>query len=103
MKRSYVVSRAASADLREITKYTLKAWGEAQCRTYIAALERSAEAVAKGEGIFKDMSWLIPDLRMVTSGRHYIFCIPRAGKPALILAILHDQMDLMERLKERLR
>jgi plasmid stabilization system protein ParE len=35
-------------------------------------------------------------------GRHYLFCLPRQGQPALILAILHERMDLMTRLKGRL-
>lgn len=103
MSRSYVVSKGAAADLREIVRYTVKQWGEAQCRTYVAELEKAAEAVAKGEGVFKDMSLLVPGLRVAVSGKHTIFCMPQAGKPALILAILHERMDLMERLKERLR
>jgi toxin ParE1/3/4 len=103
VSRSYVVSKGAAADLREITQYTLKTWGEVQRRTYIADLERSAEALAKGEGVFKDMGFVISGLRMVLSGKHYIFCMPQDGKPSVILAILHERMDLMERLKERLR
>ncbi len=55
-----MVNRGTAADLREITKYTVKTWGEARCRTYIAAQEKSAQAEANGKGIFKDMSWLIP-------------------------------------------
>ncbi len=102
MSRSYVVSRGAAADLREIAKYTLKNWGEVQCRAYIADLEKSAESVAKGEGVFKDMSSLLPDLRMAACGKHFIFCMPQAGKPAVILAILHERMDLIDRLRGRL-
>ena len=54
MRRPYVVSKGAAADLRDITKYTVAKWGQAQCRAYSAELERAAEAVAKGEGVFKD-------------------------------------------------
>lgn len=103
MRRPYVVSKGAAADLRDITKYTLANWGEAQCRTYIAELEKMAVAVAKGEGVFKDMSSLLPGLRMATSGKHCIFCMPQAGAPSVILAVLHERMDLMARLKSRLR
>lgn len=103
MTRSYVVSAEAAADLREITKYTLAQWGEAQCRAYIAELEIAAEAVASGTGVFKDMSALIPGLRMISCGKHYLFCMPRHGAPAVLLAILHERMDLMARLRQRLR
>lgn len=103
MSRSYVVSNGAAADLRDITQYTLKTWSEEQRRAYIAALENRAEALAKGEGVFRDMSFVMPGLRMVLSGKHYIFCMPQEGKPSVILAILHERMDLLERLKHRLR
>lgn len=33
---------------------------------------------------------------------HFVFCVLRPGKPALVLAILHPRMDLMARLKRRL-
>ena len=33
---------------------------------------------------------------------HYIFCLPRDDAPALIVAILHERMDLMARLADRL-
>jgi toxin ParE1/3/4 len=103
MKRSYVVSKGAAADLRDIAKYTFTTWGEQQRRAYIAELEKSAEALAKGEEIFKDMSFVLPSLRMTGCGKHYIFCMPQEGKPSVILAVLHQSMDLMERLKDRLR
>ena len=103
MTRPYVVSKGAAADLREITRYTLAQWGETQCRTYIAELERAATTVATGDGIFKDMSFLLPGLRMVWSGKHCIFCMPQPGQPAIILGVFHEKMDIIARLKNRLR
>jgi toxin ParE1/3/4 len=102
VKPAYVVSKGAAADLRDITKYTISTWGEAQCKVYVAELEAAAQAVAKGEGAFKDMSQLLPGLRMAHCGKHYMFCMPQANSPSLILAILHERMDLMARLKSRL-
>ena len=102
MTRFYVLSGAAEEDLRGITQHTLEQWGAVQCRTYIAALEAKAVAVAKGEGVFKDMSSLIPGLRVATSGKHYIFCLSRPNALPIILAILHERMDIMARLKGRL-
>jgi toxin ParE1/3/4 len=100
--RSYVVSRAAAADLREITRYTVKQWGEGECRAYIAELEQCTEALAKGAGVYNDMSELYPGLRVAACGHHYIFCLPRADAPALVIAILHERMDIMVCLKARL-
>ncbi|EQB99260.1 plasmid stabilization protein [Photorhabdus temperata subsp. temperata M1021] len=46
----------------------------------------------------KDMSALFPGLRMGRYEHHYVFCLPREGAPALIVAIFHERMDLMTRL-----
>lgn len=102
MTPPYILTKGAEADLRDITHYTVAQWGTEQCRTYIASLEEKAEAVARGQGVFKDMSALMPGLRVATSGKHYIFCVPRPDAPAVILAILHERMDILARLKSRL-
>ncbi len=103
MTRPYILSGDAEDDLHGIIEYTAKQWGAAQCRAYTSALEIKATEVALGQGTFKDMSSIMPGLRMATSGKHYIFCLPRQGQPALILAILHERMDLMARLQNRLK
>ncbi|HKT16373.1 MAG TPA: type II toxin-antitoxin system RelE/ParE family toxin [Allosphingosinicella sp.] len=103
MTASFVLTRAAEADLRKIIRYTHKQWGSAQTRSYIAKLEHDIERLAAGEGMFKDMSELYPALRMIRCEHHYIFCLPRDGAPALIVAIFHERMDLMTRLAGRLK
>jgi hypothetical protein len=51
---------------------------------------------------FKDMSAIYPALRMARCQHHYVFCLPQEDAPALIVAILHERMDLMKRLADRL-
>jgi toxin ParE1/3/4 len=48
------------------------------------------------------MSSLLPGLRVAACRKHYIFCMHRADAPAQILAILHERMDVIARLKSRL-
>ena len=103
MSSDYVLSSAAEADLRDIVRYTLKEWGDIQARRYLAKLKDGIEGVAAGRGHFKIMSALFPDLRMALCEHHYIFCLPRDDAPALVVAILHERMDLMMRLAKRLR
>ena len=102
MSKHYVLAKAAAADLIEIIRYTNQQWGRAQCLTYISQLEKAADSVAKGEGAFKNMDLLHPQLRMANYGRHFIFCLPRANARPLILAIFHERMDIMARLRGRL-
>ncbi len=102
MSVQYVLTLAAEADLRGIVRYTRKAWGDAQARSYAAKLERGLEATVSGQGAFRDMSALYPGLRMARCEHHFIFVLPRDAAPALVVAIFHERMDLMARLQERL-
>ena len=99
----YVLLPSADADLREILRYTRKQWGEAQARAYVAKLKRCVEKIATGQGFSKDLTVLYPGLRMVHCEHHYIFCLPRADDPAVVVAIFHERMDLMTRVADRLK
>lgn len=103
MTKPYVLTEAAEADLRSIIRYTRREWGQAQVRHYVGELERCIDRVAFGRGAIKDMSALYPSLRVAHCGHHFIFCLPREGEPALILAIFHERMDIMTRLADRLK
>lgn len=103
MSAGYVLTSAAEADLRGIVRYTRKRWGEAQTRSYLAKLTRGIEAIAAGQGFSKDLCALYPGLRMAKCEHHYLFCLPRDDAPALVVAIFHEQMDLMARLADRLK
>ena len=99
---AYVLTAAAEADLRSIIRHTHQQWGEAQARSYAAKLTRGTERLAAGQGRYKDLSSLYPALRVSRCEHHYLFCLPRADAPALIVAILHERMDLIARLTDRL-
>lgn len=100
---AYVLTRAAEADVRGIIQHTRKEWGDAQVRRYIAKLEQGIAHVAAGHEPFKDMTTLYPALRMAHCQHHYVFCLPRKEAPALVVAILHERMDLLARLADRLQ
>ena len=68
----------------------------------VAKVESSIVHLATGRGAFKDMSDLHPALRMARCEHHYIFRLPRAGEPSLVVALFHERMDLMTRLQSRL-
>lgn len=88
--------------MRGIIRYTRKQWGDIQVRRYVTALEQGIACLATDQGTFKDMSALYPALRMAHCEHHYVFCLPRENVPALIVVILHERMDLLARLADRL-
>ncbi|CAM3855426.1 type II toxin-antitoxin system RelE/ParE family toxin [Agrobacterium radiobacter] len=99
---AYILTAEAESDLRSVIRYTRTQWGAAQVRRYVSGLERGIATLAEGKGSFEDMSVLHPALRMARCQHHYVFCLPREDAPALIVAILHERMDLMKRLVDRL-
>lgn len=99
---AYILTAEAESDLRSVIRYTRAQWGAAQVRRYVSGLERGIANLAEGRGPFKDMSALYPALRMARCQHHYVFCLPREDAPALIVAILHERMELMKRLVDRL-
>lgn len=100
--RGYALTDEAEADLRSIIRRTRKTWGNDQVRRYADLLEQGMARLAAGEGPCREMSEIHPRLRMTHCEHHYLFCLPRDDAPALIVAILHERMDLMVRLIGRL-
>lgn len=102
MTRSYILTDDAANDMRGIIRNTRKTWGAAQARRYADSLEKGIIRLAGDPARFRDMGALYPGLRMAHCDHHYVFCLPRDEAPALIVAILHERMDLMTRLADRL-
>jgi toxin ParE1/3/4 len=102
VSQPYILSPGAERDLANIANYTAGHWGEPQARTYAKKLHGSIQKVALGVHPYKDMGHLHPNLRMARCEHHCILCLPQQDAPALIIAILHERMDLIERLKRRL-
>jgi len=100
--RPFVYAREAQAELRQILSYTTQQWGAAQARAYAGQIDSAANDLATGQGLFKDWGSVLPGLRVKAAGSHFVFCVLRPGKPALVLAILHQRMDLLARLQRRL-
>ncbi len=99
---AYILTAEAESDLRLVIRYTGAQWSAAQIRRYVSTLERGIANLGEGKGPSKDMSALYPALRMTRCEHQYIFCLLREDAPALIVAILHERMDLMKRLADRL-
>ena len=89
-------------DLQEIVFYTAERWGVTQVRKYMAGLELKMEAIATGAAHTKSLDKLIAGLKVGRYERHYIFGVERPSAPMLILAVFHEKMSVIERLKDRL-
>lgn len=99
----YERSRAALQDWQGIVEYTLERHGITQTEKYTAGLILCMEAMAQETGYFKDIDVSGRIVRIKHCQKHYIFALIRKNSPMMVIAIFHERMDLMTRLKDRLQ
>ncbi len=90
----------ADSDLEDIWRYTLGRWGAAQADRYIDQLADCFSAIGDGQVHTRELKGNAKGARLYRCQHHYICYLP--FDPPLIIAILHERMDLLARLKDRL-
>lgn len=90
---SFVLARAAYADLEDIERYTLETWGETQRDAYICALFDQFDAVAGNPALGRARPELAEGVRSLPHEQHVIFYEVVAGR-CHILRVLHHARDV---------
>lgn len=96
----YALTLDAEEDLSDIWVYTYETWGRAQADKYYDLLAACFEAIGGGAAQSKTLRGLPEGVRIHRCEHHYIFFIEQ-DRP-IIIAILHERMDFLQRLKDRL-
>lgn len=96
----YDLTLAAETDLRDIWRYTYKTWGFDQAEKYFDQIEACCEAVGDGRARSKVLEGLQEGVHIHRCEHHFIVWL--AGTRPIIIAILHERMDFVRRLKSRL-
>lgn len=99
----YERSPVVDEDWQSIVDYTFDEYGEAQVRKYTQGLLKCMDSMSQGEGQFKDKKVLRRTVRIKHCQKHYIFGVIKPDVPMLVIAIFHERMELMKRLKKRLK
>lgn len=99
---NYKLALAAEEDLDSIARYTLSKWGAKQASRYGAVLDAHFEAIGRGAARTRIFLPNRPELRVSHVGHHFVFHLVREKGHPLILAVFHENMDLMTRLRRRL-
>ena len=97
----YELTAPAQEDLKEIARYTVTEWGEKQSLHYAESLEKSFCEIAARTAYSRSFSKRYPQVLVSRCEHHYIFYIHQEGKPPRFIAILHERMNLLKRLKCR--
>ena len=99
---SYHLSEAAEADWREIALYTLSNFGEIELQRYTEGLLKCLDNLVERVGRFRSIKIAPHKVLAKPCQQHVIFALERTDERLLILAILHERMDLIRQLKHRL-
>jgi plasmid stabilization system protein ParE len=98
----YELTEEADADIQAIARYTISTWGIEQTQRYEALLEKHLRAIGQQKARTRVFLIHRPELLVSRVGHHYVFHQARKNQCPLILAVLHENMDLINRLRARL-
>ena len=90
----------AQEDLISIWLYTFEAWGEEQADGYQRKLHDCCQSLADGKQQGKNVTG-ISNVKHRLCEHHFIF-FTTSPDGIVILAVLHERMNLIKRLRDRL-
>jgi toxin ParE1/3/4 len=91
----------AVLDLTQIWNYTLKKWSEGQADRYYNMLIENCKEVAINPDLGKNYSGVTENLLGFKAGRHIIFYRKISETEIEITRILHEHMDIKNRIKDK--
>jgi toxin ParE1/3/4 len=96
----FILTNNAVEDLEKIWNYTFEKWSEQQADKYYASLIDSFHTIGENPGLGKNYSGIKSELFGLKTNRHIIFYRKFSDKPIEIARILHENMDLQNRIDD---
>lgn len=96
----YYLTNKAVEDLSEIWNYTFEQWSEQQADKYYQMLIDNCKEIADNPDLGKSYDGITPSLLGLKTNRHIIFYRKIAIDKVEITRILHEIMDLKNRISE---
>ncbi|WP_018628489.1 type II toxin-antitoxin system RelE/ParE family toxin [Niabella aurantiaca] len=95
-----ILRQDAIDDLNDIWNYTFEKWSEKQADTYYSTLEFACMQIAENPELGKKYGGIDGNLLGLRAGKHIIFYQVITRQEIEIIRILHERMDLKNRLDE---
>ena len=95
-----VLRQAAIDDLNNIWNYTIDKWSEKQADKYYASLNFACKQIGINPDLGKKYEKINSNLFGLRTGKHIIFYQIISEQEIEIIRILHERMDLKNRLIE---
>ena len=99
-RKAYKISNQALIDLEQIWLYTFKNWSIEQADRYYNLLINEMEYVSQNQDSGKSMNHIKNGYRVSKVKSHLIFYKTSSESEIEIIRILHERMDIENRLKE---
>lgn len=98
---AFKLTRKAVKDLSEIWEHTLENWSEKQAEKYYMLIIDCCSELARNPEQGKIYFGIYPELYGHRISRHIIFYRPIDKSTIEVTRILHEEMDLKNRLKKK--
>jgi len=96
----YIISKKATEDLEQIWQYTYLRWSEHQADKYYNLIIEKIEFIAQNTTVGRTMDDIKEGYRYYPVESHIIFYQISKDNTVIITRILHQQMDIPNRLKD---
>lgn len=97
---SYILSNQAVGDLGDIWNFTCDRWSEKQADKYYQEFLVAFQELADNPGSGRNYDEIRLDLKGVRIGRHIVFFSSLNKEEIEIIRILHERMELKNRIQE---
>lgn len=95
-----ILRQEAIDDLNDIWVYTIDEWSEKQADKYYSAIEFACKQIGKNPELGKEYDGISQNLLGLRTGKHIIFYQAISKDRIEVVRILHERMDLKNRLDE---
>lgn len=95
-----ILRQKAINDLNDIWDYTFEKWSEKQADKYYTTIKLSCSIIGKNPDIGKQYDGISKDLLGLKAEKHIIFYKSITENRIEVVRILHERMDLKNRLAE---
>jgi toxin ParE1/3/4 len=95
-----ILRQEAIDDLNSIWDYTFEKWSEKQADMYYATIKMACNGIGDSPEIGKEYDGISRNLLGFKSGKHIIFYRQNSNERIEIIRILHERMDLKNRITE---
>jgi toxin ParE1/3/4 len=95
-----ILRQKAIDDLNDIWNYTFEKWSAKQADKYYSAIKLACNGIGENPDVGKEYDGISENLLGLKSGKHILFYKLLTEERIEIVRILHERMDLKNRLME---